>query len=325
MNKTFKSDNKKTMRNRKLLIVITPLVGVVLAVGYLNRETLTPRSDKVNRLIDSSISSTETSALQSQTKNTIGNKWQRAEIEDNDKIRNEPQTLELPFTEESMYQALKAVKISDNGGIILDHITLISLDEALERIYKKLDTKSIDTLKNLIMEALPEKPGRETAKLVEDYYHFLLDKHEFSKTYEPLVDYEGSPTVDGITNQQNLYDELRNLRETHLGYDTSKNLFQVSDAEANFMFENMKIDANKDLDASQRKKLREEARETFIEESIAVENWPNRYRSYTREKQNILDSKIENNDKESQIIQLYNQTFSAQEQQEISHLRLHQL
>lgn len=326
MNNNVQSEPESLMSKRMALVaMVIFLFSVLTVLGYFFSAEIISFTEKDDGKVSSGELSVDLLSHSSVTENMIGDKWQWTEIKDKDEVREDSQLADLPFTAELVYQALQEVKISEDGNIVLDHTALVSLDEALERIYKKLDPDSLGTLQKLITEALPGAPGQQTAELVADYYHFLLAKHEFSRTYEPLVAYEGAPTVESIASQQSLYHELQNLREVHLGYEVAASLFQVSDADANFMFENMKIDADKSLTASQRQARRQEVQQTFIEQSIAIDNWPTRYRSFLQQKQVIINSQLAGTDKEVELSQLYNQYFNDREQQKIEHLRLDQI
>ena len=315
------SMNKNSRLSPKLLwLIATIVICLVTLIGYLII------NGKFSFSEDSGANLTDGSApllsQQSQAQKAIKQQWQWTEIKYEDEAPAAVQESQLPFTAESVYQALQEVKITKDGDIVLDHTTLISLDEALERIYKRLDSNSLAILQQLITDALPGTSGQQTAKLVADYYHFLLAKHEFSRMYEPLVAHEGAPTVESIASQQSLYQELQGLREVHLGDEVATSLFQASDADANFMFENMKLDADVNLTPEQRQIRRKEIQETFIEQSITIDDWPSRYRSFLQQKQSISRSELAQSDKESELKELYNQHFNGSEQQKIAHLRL---
>jgi hypothetical protein len=112
---------------------------------------------------------------------TVASEWQWQKMKQNinkSQLRADNKD-SLPFTEESIYNALQAVKFDENGNIILDHDALISLDEALERIHNKLDSETLSILQDIIRQALPGLSGEQTAKIVGDYYVFLEAKEEY--------------------------------------------------------------------------------------------------------------------------------------------------
>jgi len=191
---------------------------------------------------------------------TIATKWQWQKIENRDTTANIDNDVTLPFTPQSVHDALQAVKIDENGNVILDHFALVSLDEALERIYKKLDGESLNELLDLINQALPGPAGEQTAKLVSDYSRFLGAKDEFAQVYEGIDDPSIKQSVATIESDQALYAELQALREVHLGSDVAQSLFEVSDANAQYMFESLKLSLNESLSAQERA-----ARQTELE------------------------------------------------------------
>ena len=128
----------------------------------------------------------------------------------------------------------------------------MSLDEALERIYNRLDGESLLELEKLIQSSLPGKAGEQTAKLVSDYQGFLQAKERFSQVHEGSgYDANNQQTLATIERDIELYSELQDLRELHLGTDTAQQLFHQSDANAEFMFESIKLGMRTDLTPEQ--------------------------------------------------------------------------
>ncbi len=186
--------------------------------------------------------STLTSKSTEQPTQTLSSQWQwNGESEsatDVDRLDSEDL---LPFTEQSVHDALQVVKVDENGDVVLDHDALISLDEALERIHNKLDPESLMELQDLIRDALPGKTGEQTASLVGDYHQFLQAKEQFDQMHAMPATYDNQPSVASIESDQRLYQELQNLRELHLGTDVAQRLFHDSDVNADFMFESIKL------------------------------------------------------------------------------------
>ena len=171
----------------------------------------------------------------------ISQQWQWEKIASNTNETTN-KNVQLPFTPQSVHDALQVVKIDENGDIILDHDALLSLDEALERIYNKLDGDSLKQLRELIEQALPGSAGQQTANLVEDYNAFLKAKDQFSKTHEGSPPPYDQQSIASISNDEALYGELKALRQVYLGDDVAKKLFAVSDATSQFMFDSMKLE-----------------------------------------------------------------------------------
>ncbi|TDF35605.1 hypothetical protein EYS14_19540 [Alteromonadaceae bacterium M269] len=228
----------------------------------------------------------------------------------------------LPFTAQSVFDALQAVKVDKDSHLILDHDALISLDEALERIHNKLDADSLLALKNLIRESLPGIAGEQTAAIVEQYYHYLQAKDEFSRVNEGLSGDNSNQNLESLSDDQALYAELQALREVHLGTENTAKLFRVSDANATYMFESMKLGLDNSLSAEQKEQKRREIQENHTEQAVNILNWPSRYRAFLADKQSILSASLDNDEKRNQVAQLLSQHFSPSEIERIQYLNL---
>lgn len=185
------------------------------------------------------------------TSASIGSEWRWKELESTATTAEEEET-ETPFTPQSVYDALQAVKLDENGNVVLDHDALVSLDEALERIYNQLDDQSANALRELIESALPGKAGQQTAELVDNYRQFLRAKEEFSQMYENTTGQYRETSIESLNSDQRLYSELQALREVYLGNQAATALFEVSDANAHYMFESMKLGLDDTLSVEDR-------------------------------------------------------------------------
>jgi len=218
--------------------------------------------------------------------------------------------------------ALQAVKIDAEGNIILDHDALTSLDEALERIYTRLDAESISILTALIKDSLPGTAGEQTAQLVNDYAQFLLAKDEFSELYENSNPIASEQTLDSLNNDQALYGELQSLREVYLGKETTEQLFRISDANATFMFESLKLAENDTLTDVERRERQNYIQARHTEQSVNIPNWNQRYADYISDKNTIVSAAISDDDKRSQVSDLLKERFNSDERRRIEHLEL---
>lgn len=231
----------------------------------------------------------------------------------------------LPFTTQFVYEALKAVKIDVDGNVIHDHDALLSLDEALLRIQNKLDRESLHILQETIIDGLPGKAGEQTAQIVGDYYNYLEAKDEFSRTSDILTESSGHETVNAVENDQLLYAELKSLRELHLGTEVSNGLFRVTDSDAQYMFESMKLDIDESLSEEERTQKRLEIETQHIQRSINITNWPVRYSEFQETKQRIISASLEDEEKQRQITELLNSHFNLSELKTIEHLGIDKL
>jgi hypothetical protein len=260
-------NNKKRMR--LILIIIVVLVVAAVAISITNRNS----SDSASQDNASSAKSSRQSIDESspdRSDNTIAKQWQWPR--DRDQQERDATAAEdesLPFTEQSVYDSLQAVKVDENGNIILDHDALISLDEALERIHNRLDSESLLKLQDIIRDALPGKTGEQTAQVVEDYQRFLGAQEEFSQMHQGSV--STVQTLNSLDNDQALYRELQNLREIHLGTENTASLFHDSDANAEFMFDSLRLGLEQHLTPeeieSRRREIQQRLQQQLAEET----------------------------------------------------------
>jgi hypothetical protein len=199
------------------------------------------------------------------------------------------------------------------------------LDEALERIHNKLDSETLSILQDIIRQALPGLSGEQTAKIVGDYYVFLEAKEEFSNMAEGLSDENAEPTLSSLENDESLYTELQSLRQVHLGSEETDSLFRVSDANAKFMFDSMKLGLDTSLTPQQREQQQQQIEAQHQAQSINVADWPARYQAFMTAKQSITSASIDDDEKRAQIAQLLRQYFNHDELKEINHLGLEAL
>ncbi|MDC0603007.1 hypothetical protein OAP14_08275 [Aliiglaciecola sp.] len=301
-----------SVSNKKPLLIALLVIVLLLLAGYLWN-------------VQSSSEPNEIAANQSKedglgTPSTIATQWQW-EAANTDSASTQSLEKPLPYTPESVFNALQAVELDEDGNVILNHDALISLDEALERIHDQLDRESLLALQNLIRESLPGIAGEQTAKLVADYYQFLEAKAEFSRLNED-IDEDREQTVDTLEDDESLYGELQALREVHLGTDTTEKLFRVTDANAKYMFESLKLGVNQDLSVQEIEAKRQQIQAEHTEQSVNIANWPSRYRAFINSKQNILASSLSLEEKQDQVNQLLLQMFNTQELKRIDYLGL---
>lgn len=236
----------------KTRLTIIGLIILIAVVTFIGVNRLTSESSNIATENSSPSKPVSKSSISNATStSTIASHWQWPET-----LQPETQLLSksnnessLPFSNQSVYDALQAIKIDDNGDIVLDHDALISLDEALERIQNKLDASTLLTLQDMIMEALPGSAGKQTAQLVGDYHNFLQAQEEFNQINSQPTGSETEQTLESIDSDAALYAELQALRAVYLGAETTERLFKVSDANAHYMFDSIKLGLDTSLTA----------------------------------------------------------------------------
>ncbi|WP_299011093.1 hypothetical protein [uncultured Shewanella sp.] len=251
--------------------------------------------------------------------------WQRGEAKTETMSLTEQDLVKYPFTPQSVFDALHAVKLDADGNVILDHDALISLDETLERIHNRLDENTVSVLVNLIHQSLSGQAGLQLGELVENYYYFLEAKEVFSRVNEDILTKQDVDPLISIEQDEGLYAELQALREVYLGSDVTANLFRVSDANAQYMFESMKLEATQNLTFQEREQKRKDIHAQYIAQSVNVLNWPVRYSTFLSAKQAITSSSIDMQEKVKQVHALLSQHFSPEELTRIEHLKLNEI
>lgn len=257
--------------NKIISIFTVLIVAIVAAIIVIKPRFVSDGEDKTtNRVaLEANEKRSERNAVNSIATNdklTIESQWQWQALKEQYDDENASLEASLPFTQKSVHDALYGVKIDENGDIILDTDALISLDEALERIYNRLDAESTLKLQDLIQEALPGKVGEQTAKIVGDYSDFLKAKEQFSLLNENTVYVDGAQSLATVGRDESLYGELQALREVHLGHDVSDSLFREHDATAQYMFDSMKLGMDDSLSAEVKEQRRQEIEARYRQE-----------------------------------------------------------
>ena len=217
--------------------------------------------------------------------------------------------------------ALQAVKVDANGDVVLDHATLIALDEALERIHAKLSPSDLQALKHLIMDALPGKVGEQVALLVENYTEFLGAKEIFSSTQEALVE-PSLETQENIDDNEQLYNELKTLRELHLGENTANSLFSVTDASAAYMFDAMKLSLDTTLSEQEIAAAQQELQDKQIRDALSIDDWDARYDRFLDEWSTVKRSSLSEAAQQQEFKALLAAHFTALEREKMAYFGL---
>lgn len=313
-------------KKRSVIIAITAIV-IAAPIVFSMINSNDANSVKIGTNNSASVlSEVEPQALEEQTP-TIATAWQWSQ--DNKSaskaITANNSNKKLPFTAKFVYEALKAVKLDEDGNVIHDHDALLSLDEALLRIQNKLDRESLNILQAIIKDGLPGKAGEQTAQIVGDYYNYLEAKDEFSRTSDMITESSGHETVNAVEKDQLLYAELKSLRDLHLGNDVSNGLFRITDSDAQYMFASMKLDVDESLSAEEKAQQRLEIEAQHMQRSINITNWPDRYSAFQDTKQRIISASLNDEEKQRQITELLNSHFNANELKRIEHLGIDKL
>lgn len=263
------------------------------------------------------------------SQNTIASAWQWEVMTDNNSDADtvEPNhslnnaTLSpLPFTQESIYTALQAVKLDEHGDVIIDNDALNALNSALDHSNVVLDDNALNALQNLIRKGLPGNAGEQTAQIVADFYQYLGAKKEFNSLYE-----DTNAETSTIEDYETQYTELLALRSLYLGDNVANQLYAEADANSRYMFDSMKVEANTELSDNEKQQLQADIVARHAESTIDVNNWNARYEAFNMEKKTIINASLSKDEKREQLKTLMQQHFSDDELTHVSHLPLDSL
>lgn len=260
-----------------------------------------------------------TNALALETNNdqkTIANAWQWEEA-----VNTSVEKKTATFTEKSVYSALQRVRLDDQDNVIIDHEALIALNATLDDSRLHLNEQALAELQIIIRQGLPGNAGDDVAKIVADYYRYLEASKEFNIIYE--TDSSNHQTIENTTEEYEAnYRELISLRDLYLGSDTSSKLFSISDANANYMFDMLKIEESKVLSETEKQIKRTEIMDRHAEQTINVSNWNHRHSVFLAAKKHILAASISAQQKQIQLTELTHHHFNTEELAHVRHLRL---
>jgi len=225
------------------------------------------------------------------------------------------------FSEESVYNALRHVRVDSQNNVIIDHETLVALNETLNDSRLQLDDQALSELQTIIRLGLPGDVGDEVARIAGNYYHLLEASREFDAVYE--ADPSATLDIEKTTEEhEENYRELMALRELYLGTNVANKLFSTSNANANYMFDMFNLAQDTHLSEEEKQQLRAEITERNTEQTIDVRNWNERHKAFLVAKQNILMASINDEEKQTQLTELTHQHFNGEELAHVRHMQL---
>lgn len=304
---------------------IVLLLGVAILIGF-NIGTNEPQTDKsasgtlpaetINRNSLPKAETIETAWKWNASPDTKYAVQQTAVTNELDALVN--QSTQNLFTQESVYNALKSVKLDDNSEVIIDNDALRALNQTFENLGVILDSESLIELQDIIINGLPDPAGEQVAQIVADFYSYFNAQKEFEALYQVDNDFENNT----FEQQVEQYNELLALRELYLGEDVSSKLFSTSNANARYIFDSLELDNNKLLTKEEKMKQQSEITKRHAEETITINNWSGRYSKFLMDKQSVLDSSLNDEEKRMQLRQLMDQHFNKDELKQVGNLQL---
>lgn len=252
-------------------------------------------------------------------KDTLGAQWNWDNVKKHvetkpakDTTNKSQNVLDFPYTAEEIYNALQQIRIDENGNIVVDHILLWSLNDA---VTFALTPQHIADLKELIQLGLPGIAGEQTADLVGKFYDFINARKEFEEQLQTQKD-------QGMLDQKKQMQEMITLREMYLGAEASQKLFAKSDADTAFMIEAMSLHGNTELNEEQKKEAIKTINDKYIDQTISALNLNEKYELYLLRKAEILADGSDPENQRQAMNEVLQEIFSRRELTEITHLPL---
>jgi len=300
------------------IIIMIILIAVGLKLFIYNQDGLIKIVDSNN------ISVVDSKVDENDQQNTIALAWQWKDTQSGQPVSSSTTNVDNNnniFTEESVYKALSRVRLDENNNVIVDNETLTALNNTLDDDRLQLDSQALFELQLLIKKGLPGNAGEQVANIVSDYYQYLEAAREFNTVYEN----DSNAVLDineSIEQHKRNYQELSSLRQLYLDTDVATQLFSEYDANANYMFEILKVENDDNFSEEEKKKLSSEIALQHSSDSINVDNWNKRYEVFLVAKRNIITDSMNDNEKKTQLIELMNQHFSREELIQVSQFQL---
>ena len=319
------STSKPAMPNvTSIALILASVVAVFLIFFYDNdgHLALSVNEESANKksINENSNTLNNSAASASSSDKTVATVWNwSTPNKANDSDKTAPSGA---FSEEAVYNALKRVRLDAQNNIIIDHEALIALNETLDNSRLQLDAQSLADLQAIIRQGLPGQAGEDVATIVANFYNYLTAEKEFNALYENAS--LPQPTESTIEAHEENYRELMSLRELYLGSDVADQLFETSNANANYMFDMLKVEQATHLTEEEKLQQRMEIMDKHTENTINITNWNSRHKAFINAKQNIQSAAISTAEKQAQLTELMQQHFSAEELNHVRHLQLDQ-
>lgn len=294
-----------------IIVIVAAFAAVIGSMLWLNKNNATQ--------VDSTAPSQAPAQYVEPEKDTVGAQWnwdnmkkheQKKAPASNDVKEDAGSEGEFPFSAEEIYNALQQIRMDEQGNIVIDHILLWSLNDA---ITTSLTPQNIADLKELIQLGLPGVAGEQTAELVGKFYDFINARKE----YEDMLQAQKEPDMDDHAKQQQ---EMITMREMYLGAETSHKLFAKSDADTAYMVGAMSLHANKEMTEDQKKEAIKAINEKYIEQSMSAMYLNEKYALYLQRKAEIQAQGGDEESIEQALNDAKQEIFSRRELTEIAHL-----
>jgi lipase chaperone LimK len=302
------SDNTRTVR---ILLVIISALAAVIAIWWIGaRDTAV----KVGQ-------SPPMRATPHSSERTVGDLWIREPSQPEVVTRpSEPLTHDTPVDTAAIRNALRDVRVDEEGNLIVDHRALAALQEGFASL-GQLDSSQLVSVQEIIRSGLPPPAGDQAATIVSNYYQYQLAARTLND----------SATGNDLGASQAQLDRLIALRHSYFGAETAEKLFGDEQAYSRFMLASMRIESDGSLSPAEKAQRQSELIKALPERlvretpsglaettpdstpSLDSGDWASRYAEFERQKQAILDAGLTEEEKDTQVDRLLHEHFAAEE------------
>lgn len=236
------------------------------------------------------------------------------------------------FNADAIFDATQKVRVDAQGNVVLDHDTMVLLQNTLGQQDLQMDELALAELKDLVEYAMPGSAGAQVAVIAGNYYEFLRAK----AAYEELANDAGS--TENYEYRENYEDRQRQiqlLRETYLGAEVANSLFAQTDAENELMRASIALSVDVSLSDEERQQQLAEIKQEYVERVLSANGWSHRYQQFMQQKSALLaagnrgetisDGELAAADNEAQeqaITELWHTHFTAEEREKMMALHI---
>lgn len=220
---------------------------------------------------------------------------------------------DFPYTPEVIYQALEKVRLDKDGNLVIDHVTLAALIDALGSTSALLSDEHLAVLQEIIQVGLAGQAGEQAAELVGNF-------HEYLKANADLIALNSSQLTPAEQRKQ--YEEMQALRAIHLGDAVAKGLFAQTDTESYYMMDSMEIETLPDLSKEEKAARQQAVVDRHIAETISLHGLDDKYQKFLQARELIYASYPEGEEREQKVQAAKEESFTAEERVLIRHLPL---
>jgi lipase chaperone LimK len=308
MSTTVNSDNTRTLR---ILLGVIGALAAVIAIWWIGAR---------DRPVDVRQSATSRTAAQS-SERTIADIWVREPSQPQVVTQpSQPLPQDAPVDAAGIRDALRDVRVDEDGNVIVDHRALAALQEGFASL-GQLDASQLASVQEIIRSGLPPPAGDQAATIVGNYYQYQLAARTMND----------SATGSDLDASQTQLDRLVALRHSYFGAETAEKLFGDEQAYSRFMLASMRIESDASLSPPEKQQRQSELVETLPERLVREApsgpaettpdstpstdrgDWASRYAEFERQKQAILQAGLTEEEKNTQVDRLLHEHFASDE------------